>query len=204
MSEATAVVENLRRSAQYLALMEERRSQLRHQLVEAIPPGSSFVWEVGCGHGHFLAAYAQAHPEKLCLGIDIASDRIARAQRKRDRAAGSNLHFFHAEAGLFLDTLPAGTSIADSFILFPDPWPKQRHQKHRILQPKFLDQLAAHARSGCRLCFRTDFGPYFEGARAAIMVHPQWEVVAEAWPFEFATVFQSRAASFHSLIARRR
>jgi tRNA (guanine-N7-)-methyltransferase len=183
--------------------MDTRRSDLAHLLSRILPPGASFVWEIGCGHGHFLAAYAQAHPDRLCIGIDIVSERIARAVRKRDRARLANLHFVHAEARLFVDTLPAGVTARDIFVLFPDPWPKSRHHKHRIMQADFLQTAASRATPGCGLYFRTDYHPYFEDTRQVVAGHPDWRVVDEPWPFEFETVFQSRAPSHDSLVARR-
>ena len=88
--------------------MKERREALRHLLGEMMPPKAAFVWEIGSGHGHFLAAYARAHPEKLCIGIDIASERIGRAERKRERGRIGNLHFIRADAEDFLASTPEG------------------------------------------------------------------------------------------------
>lgn len=187
----------------YHAIISQRQADLRSQL-EAILPngGGSIVWEIGCGHGHFLTAYAAAHPDRICIGIDIVGERIDRAVRKRDRAKLTNLHFLHAEARLFLDTLPADTRVNTIYLLFPDPWPKLRHNKHRLLQHSFLAQAAQRAEPGCPLYFRTDFTPYFEAAKDVLADDPHWQITAEPWPFEFATVFQQRAPNFHSLIAR--
>lgn len=195
--------QNLARTAEYLARMDQRRSDLAHLLNRVIGADTPFVWELGCGHGHFLTAYAQAHPDRLCIGIDIVSERIARAVRKRDRARLPNLHFIHAEARLFLDALPPGATVRDIFVLFPDPWPKLRHHKHRIMQPDFLHAAAGRAAPNCGLYFRTDYHPYFEDTRQVVAQHPDWSITEDAWPFEFETVFQSRAPKHDSLVARR-
>lgn len=170
------------------------------------PPRSvDFVWEVGCGHGHFLTAYAAAHRSQVCIGVDIASDRIARARKKAERARLPNLHFLRTEASLFLEALPGSVRISAVFVLFPDPWPKVRHHKHRVLQPEFLAKVARRAALGCRLHFRTDFGPYYDDARTTVAAAPAWSLVDAPWPFEFETVFQSRAAhGYHSFIAELR
>jgi tRNA (guanine-N7-)-methyltransferase len=173
-------------------------------LADLLPQSGSFVCEIGSGHGHFLTAYALANPDQWCVGIDIVRERIERAIRKRDRAKLHNLHFIHAAAGLFIEAMPEGTRFSDLFLLFPDPWPKLRHHKHRLLQTRFLDLVAEHAAADCRLCFRTDFEPYFEAACVIIDQHPRWRRVEEAWPFEHETVFQNRAPSHRSLIARLR
>lgn len=190
------------RAAAYRAEMHRRRSELSGQLAALLTAPGRFVWELGCGHGHFLTAYARAHPEKLCVGIDIVAERVERALRKRDRAKLSNLHFVRAEARLFLETLPSGAAFSELFILFPDPWPKLRHHKHRIIQPGFLTAAAARAGDNCPLYFRTDHQPYYDDAWRAIDAHPAWDVTRESWPFEFTTVFQARAAGHYSLICR--
>jgi tRNA (guanine-N7-)-methyltransferase len=200
----TQTVENSERTAQFLAMMEDRRAELRQLHERIIPAGANITWEIGCGHGHFLTAYAHAHPNEICIGVDIVSERIGRAARKRDRAKLTNLHFIHAEARLFLETLPIQTSFSRLFVLFPDPWPKLRHHKHRIMQPDFLSAVAKRAGEGSRLHFRTDFTPYYDDTKAVFAAHPDWQELPPEiapWPFEHETVFQSRAPSFHSLTA---
>lgn len=192
------------RTANHLAALEERRRNLNGLLGEVFPRATAFVWEIGCGHGHFLTAYAQTFPERVCLGIDITTDRIARAKRKSTRAQLANIHFIHAEARLFLEQLPPTATIQDVFILFPDPWPKKRHHKHRVVQSDFLSAMARKAEQGARIFFRTDYTPYFEVVRKTFLTHAGWELVDEPWPFERETVFQGRAATFSSLIAKRR
>jgi tRNA (guanine-N7-)-methyltransferase len=191
------------RSEMHLGEMQRRRELLVMELRGLFAQSSRFTWEVGCGHGHFLSAYARAHPGKLCIGVDIVSERIERALRKRDRSRLENLFFIRAEARLFLEALPSNASFDELFILFPDPWPKLRHRKHRILQFEFLSAAAARAVENSQLCFRTDHAPYFHQAQDVLGRHPQWRPSMEPWPFEFCTVFQSRAAEYHSLIGRR-
>jgi tRNA (guanine-N7-)-methyltransferase len=197
-------MDETRASPQYLAILARRRDALAEQLAEALAGATEFVWELGCGHGHYLTAFAQAHPAERCVGIDIVSERIERARRKAARACLPNLFFLRAEARAFLRTLPPDRRIARALILFPDPWPKSRHHKHRIIQSDFLRELAAHSTNQCQLSFRTDFAPYFEAARSAIASHPAWQLTDEAWPFEAETVFQNRAERSYSLVARRR
>lgn len=187
----------------YSEILDERQAALRAQLNSILPTqGGTFVWEIGCGHGHFLTAYAAAHPERLCIGIDLVSERIERASRKRDRAKLTNLHFVRAEARLFVATLPTEARADAIYLLFPDPWPKLRHNKHRILQPEFLTAAAAHAVPQCPLYFRTDFLPYFEAGRQVLAADFYWGLTDEPWAFEHRTVFQERAGVFHSLVAR--
>lgn len=199
-------MDNAARTADYLARRDSRLSGLKIFLVDALQAEARplLTLEIGCGHGHYLTAYSAAHPDTFCIGIDLLKDRIARAGRKRDRAKLTNLIFLEAEACEFLDALPPSAVLADVFILFPDPWPKRRHHKNRIIQPDFLSALADKAASGARLCFRTDFAPYYADARRTLAAHSDWKLdESHPWPFELETVFQSRADSYQSLVACR-
>lgn len=195
---------NPARTAEHFAEMEARRQQVRDFFRDHLPEKTAFVWEIGCGHGHYLTAYANKFSEKICIGIDTSSDRIDRARRKSNRARLTNVHFLHTEAELFLSQIPSGSTITDIFILFPDPWPKKRHHKNRIARHDFLTELAKRAGQGAHLYFRTDFIPYLDEVRKTVLNHHDWEVVEAPWPFEHETVFQSRANGYGSLIARQR
>lgn len=182
--------------------MAERREVLRRTLADLIKPSARIVWEVGCGHGHFLTAYAKAHPEQFCIGIDITSDRITRADRKRSRARLENLHFVRADADDFLHVIPERVRFISIFILFPDPWPKRRHHKNRVVKEAFLTAIAARSLKGTRLFFRTDHEPYFREVCSLLGGRTNWsEPDTGPWPFDEATVFQKRAESHFSLVA---
>lgn len=169
-----------------------------------LPQGGPFVLEVGSGHGHFLTAFAEANPGRICVGIDLERDRVTRSLRKRDRAKLRNLGFLQGDAAMLLEILPTGATADLIFVLFPDPWPKLRHHKNRIMQGPFLTSLASKTLPGSHLCFRTDFEPYFRDVEETIRAHPDWALANAAWPFELPTVFQQRAEVYHSLVAQRR
>jgi tRNA (guanine-N7-)-methyltransferase len=194
---------NLMPAALHAALLAERRQALAETCAQLLRDRAEFVWEIGCGHGHFLTAYAHAHADRLCIGVDLTRDRIARAGRKRDRAKLANLHFLRAEARDFLGALPKAARFSDLYILFPDPWPKRRHRKHRFLTPAFLSEIAPRAGAGARLYLRTDYEPYFQEARGALQSSADWRPVDEPWAFETPTVFQARAPAYQSLTAVR-
>ena len=162
------------------------------------------VWEIGSGHGHFLVRYAQEFPAKHCVGVDIVLDRFERSQRKRERAAVANCHFVRAEAREFLLALPPAVTFAEIWVLFPDPWPKKRHHKNRVLQPDFLELAAARAGVGTPFYFRTDHAGYFAAVTEFLPALKTWRHQPDAtWPLEHETVFQSRADAYHSLVAVR-
>jgi tRNA (guanine-N7-)-methyltransferase len=187
------------------ALHQSRLDELRPQLEATLADHSRVTLEIGCGHGHFLTAYAEAHPDEFCLGVDLLGDRLARAARKSKRQGLGNIDWFQAEAALFLAALPSQVRLnGNIFVLFPDPWPKRRHWKHRLMCGGFLSALAERAGPGAQLCFRTDYGPYFAAALQAVEAHPAWRLALDTpWPFEQPTVFQSRATTYQSWIAFR-
>ncbi len=183
------------------SIRDQRLAVLRETFFPRLPVNTPLTLELGCGHGHYLNAYAAAHPEEFCVGIDLIGDRIERAERKARRAKLANLLFVQAEAALFLGALadlprPAAPWLARVFVLFSDPWPKRRHWKHRVLQTSLLDTLDPLAAPGAALHFRTDHPDYFAYALEVVAAHPRWRVAPpeEApWPFEHVSVFEERA-----------
>jgi tRNA (guanine-N7-)-methyltransferase len=188
---------------EFVHRVESRLEQLRTELPPVLPPSpAAITLEIGCGHGHFLTRFAEAHPERFCLGIDILSDRLERANKKRNRAGLTNVHFHKAEAVELLECIPAGITFAEVFLLFPDPWPKKRHHKNRLVRSDFLESLAARMVPGGRFYFRTDHTGYFADGREVLEQHPRWTIdPAAPWPFEEATVFQLKAPAYQSLVA---
>jgi tRNA (guanine-N7-)-methyltransferase len=187
----------------HLARVGARKVALKGSLETVVPAGAHQVaLEIGCGHGHFLARLASVHPMRFFVGIDILNDRLKRAEKKQRSLGLNNLRFVKAEATEFLECIPPDIKFAEVVVLFPDPWPKKRHHKNRLIQPGFLSKLALHARPECRLYFRTDHLPYHESALEILSAHSAWQIVAGApWIFEEQTVFQAKAARFDSLVA---
>jgi tRNA (guanine-N7-)-methyltransferase len=182
-----------------------RQATLAAKLATLYPGPVSLILELGCGHGHFLTAFAAAHPQIPCLGIDRATFRTARAVRKQERLNLANAAFFKADAAETLAVLPPSVRFAGIFVLFPDPWPKKRHHRRRLLQPELLDALAVRANPGAWLAVRTDHEDYFTWARAQISTHPHWRLAPEIpWPFEHSSVFQDLHETHHSLMAAQR
>jgi tRNA (guanine-N7-)-methyltransferase len=195
-------VENPVRTSAYVSKIADRQASLRAQTAVDLHEIDTCVLEIGCGHGHFLTDYAAAHPAKVCVGLDIISERITRANRKKNRARLANVHFIHASAEDFLATMPSQLRFSEIFVLFPDPWPKRRHHKNRLMQSDFLATIAPRAGEGARLYFRTDDADYFAAADLVLKTHPAWELTTDSWAFEYETVFQRRAPSYQSLVAK--
>lgn len=182
----------------------ERVSALREQLESWFPSPGEVVLEAGCGHGHYLTAYAEIYKNAPCIGIDLRSRRIAKACEKRDKRGLSHLFFQKAELREWLEALPPGVRIHRLFMLFPDPWPKKRHHKHRMLQASSLTALAVRACPAASLHFRSDDRDNFEWALEQVDAHPSWRLAPELpWPFEHPTVFQELTGDYKSFSAIR-
>lgn len=189
---------------EFVEHVAQRRAALQAELAAFIPTGASIVLEIGSGHGHFLAHYAMEFPDRLCVGVDLRGERVDRARRKAGRAKLARCHFVRAEARELIECLPAGVTFAEVWVLFPDPWPKKRHHKNRLLQPAFFEFLAAWMGEGSRLYFRTDYAGYFHEVAALLPDLRTWRRdLAAPWPLELETVFQARAPSYQSLVAVR-
>lgn len=157
--------------------------------------------ELGCGHGHYLTSYAEKHPEQVCLGADLITKRIEKACAKAEKRKLDRLHFMKADANQLLQALPDDLQFSEVFILFPDPWPKKRHHKNRLIQTEFLSNLKKRMAKGGILYFRTDHTEYFEWARECIGQHSQWYIAKDApWPHEAESYFQNLMDSWHSLV----
>lgn len=186
------------------ATREARLAELRPRIAAMIGDRKSVTLELGCGHGHFLDGYSTAHPDEFCIGIDLVTKRIEKSSKKRNRGGQENLAFMKAEASEFLDAFPSDVSLAKIFFLFPDPWPKKRHFRYRMLRTDMLDRLAARAPAGALLHFRSDHTEYFEWATEHLNEHPAWRIEPSiAWPFERETFFSQLLPVYRSLVARR-
>lgn len=181
----------------------DRVEKLQTNFANLWPDGIELTIEIGCGHGHYLTAYAQQYPCEVCLGVDLVTRRIEKACAKRDKRQLSQLHFLKADAWECLDALPANVFLKRIFVLFPDPWPKSRHEKNRLLQHSLLDALSRKALPEARLHFRTDHEPLFTWASEQLATHSAWEPDPELeWPMEAPSYFQDLLGSYQSVTAR--
>jgi len=180
-----------------------RRKQTRELIAKTLLKADQITLEIGCGHGHFLTDYGIKNPKEICVGIDVNRGRIFKAQKKAERAGLKNVHFIECESLEFLALLPEQIRIQHTWILFPDPWPKKRHLKNRIVQTEFLEALGKHTLPEGRLYLRSDYQPYLEWAQELIRESVIWNLVEEfEWPESAMTVFQELTENRHfSLVA---
>jgi tRNA (guanine-N7-)-methyltransferase len=168
------------------------------KILFAAPPPA--VWlEIGFGGGEHLAAQAEQHPRVGFIGCEVFENGIARLLGDIARRDLDNIRIFADDARLLLDCLKP-SSIGRVFVLFPDPWPKQRHHKRRLVAPATLDRLAIVMQPGAELCLATDDRDYLVWMLAHVTAHPafvwaartpaDWRERIPDWP---ATRYEQKA-----------
>jgi tRNA (guanine-N7-)-methyltransferase len=140
--------------------------------------GRPSIWlEIGFGGGEHLAFQAEHHPEAGLIGCEVFENGIARLLAKIDRRHLDNIRIFADDARLLIAAL-APASVERVFVLFPDPWPKQRHRKRRILSRETLDGLAKIMTDDGELRLATDAPEYLCWMLEQVTRHPAFEWLA--------------------------
>ena len=160
------------------------------------------VWlEIGFGGGEHLAWQANAHPETGIIGCEPFMNGVVKLlTRVHDDKLG-NVRLYRDDARLLVERLPEN-SLGRAFILFPDPWPKMRHHKRRIVSAEVLAHLARALRDGTELRIATDDPGYLEWILWHLRGHPEfewqasspadWRTRPDDWP---ATRYQEKAVA---------
>lgn len=129
---------------------------------------ASLVIEVGSGDGEQAVAYAAAHPETDVLAVEIFWEGIASAVGRALEAGVTNLRILRADASLELGrSIPPG-SAREVWTFFPDPWPKARHHKRRLVNAAFADAVASVLAPGGVWRLATDWEDYADQMREVL------------------------------------
>src|SRR5690606_34689347 len=118
------------------------------------------VLEIGFGNGEQLCAAAAAEPERDFVGIEVHRPGVGHLLNALAAAALDNVRLYHHDAIEVLRDDIAPAALAETRIGFPDPWPKKRHHKRRLIQPGFVALLASRTAPGGRLHLATDWAGY--------------------------------------------
>ena len=163
--------------------------------------------DLGCGDGSFLVAMAERYPERNFLGVERLLGRVRSASGRAARHALSNLRVLRVETSYAVGYLLPPGSAAAVHLLFPDPWPKKRHQRRRVVTKDFLS--AVHRLLAPHGCFRmaTDQADYFAAVRelaanSAFLEEPAGR--EEMFPrTTFETRFLAQGAPIYRLVLRK-
>ena len=188
------------------ALIDKLLPRLRFSLPEGgglLEPQRLFafscseVWlEIGFGAGEHLVAQAAARPATGMIGCEVFEPGIARLLAEVERRGLQNIRLFTDDARLLAAALTP-RSLDRAFILFPDPWPKERHKKRRIVSLEMLDDLAAAMTDGGELRIATDDADYAQWIAERLGAHADFELLAAGerpadWP---PTRYEQKAAA---------
>ncbi len=115
--------------------------------------------EIGIGNGEFLTHYASKFPEENFLGFEVVKRVIRKAISKAQKNELKNIKLIHYDGSFFVRLFPS-ESVKAFFINFPDPWPKKKHHKRRLLKTSFLKLLSEKMETGGTLYITTDHEHY--------------------------------------------
>jgi tRNA (guanine-N7-)-methyltransferase len=145
----------------------------------ALQPNAAEVWlEIGFGGGEHMAGQAARHPDVLILGAEPFQNGVASALRHIDEAGLANVRVLDGDARELMGRLP-DASLDRVFILFPDPWPKARHNKRRIVQAETVAEFARLLKPGGALRFASDWADYVDWSLARFIANPAFRWTAE-------------------------
>jgi tRNA (guanine-N7-)-methyltransferase len=141
-------------------------------------PARTSIWlEIGFGGGEHLAQLAEQHPRTGFIGCEIFENGIVKLLGEIERLGLDNIRIFADDARLLIAALPPA-SIGRVFILFPDPWPKRRQHKRRIVSRATLDGLAEIMTDDAELRLATDDATYLCWILERVTAHPAFEWLA--------------------------
>jgi len=121
--------------------------------------------EIGCGKGTFILARASARPELNLLGIEWAKAYAIYTADRARRAGCESIRMLRTDAGAFVRDFVPDSSIWRVHVYFPDPWPKRRHRRRRLIQPGFVHEVRRILQPGGQFLMVTDHFDYFQQMR---------------------------------------
>jgi tRNA (guanine-N7-)-methyltransferase len=163
--------------------------------------------DLGCGDGSFLCEMARQFPKRNFLGIERLSKRVEKVRRKAEKI--ENVRILRADTLFAVCHLLPECSVEAFYLLFPDPWPKRRHQFRRIFTRDFLDAIAAALEKRGVFRVATDQLDYFYQIDRLSRAHLQFEVVARsledaALPVtKFERKFREQSTAIYRLTLRK-
>lgn len=165
--------------------------------------------DLGCGDGTFLVEMAQHHPERNFLGVERLLGRVRGVCRRIGELGLDNARVLRLESAYTVEWLLEKGSVSRLHLLCPDPWPKARHHKRRLVQQQFLTSLHGLLEDGGEFLFKTDHPGYHEWVREEMDAFGKFQPLP--WPDEhehgsffypktdFQKLWESQGKSIHRL-----
>jgi len=139
------------------------------------------ILEIGFGMGETTAEIAAAHPQNDYLGIEVHTPGVGNLLKVIEAGGIKNIRIVQHDAMEVVQRMIAPDSLAGVHIFFPDPWPKKRHHKRRLVQPPFIALLASRLQPGGYVHLATDWVEYADQMLAVLSAEPLLENTAEGF-----------------------
>ena len=130
--------------------------------------------EVGFGQGLFIEDYAQRHPDRQIVGVEVRTKVVEAIQERLSKRGLPNVHLIHGNGEIVIADALENQSISRLFVFHPDPWFKKRHHNRRILSTRFLDAIQPKLQEGCKIYISTDVQTLFEEMQELLNDRPEW------------------------------
>ena len=134
----------------------------------------ALVLEIGFGMGQSLLQMAEANPHECYLGVEVYRSGVGALLAEIDKRAIENINVYQEDATLVCSQSIAKQSLHRIQIFFPDPWPKKKHHKRRLIQKAFVEVLASRLMPGGLLHMATDVASYAEHMQAVMAAQPSF------------------------------
>jgi tRNA (guanine-N7-)-methyltransferase len=175
-------------------------------LAQVFPRPAPLEVDIGCGDGAFLVALAERFPERNFLGLEKLAGRVRRACKKASRLALPNVRVLRIESAYAIQYLLLPASVDVVHLLFPDPWPKKKHRRRRIMSADFLALVHRLLVPDGHFRVATDQKEYFAAMRELILATAFVEMtpMAETFPLTtFERHFLAEGAPIYRLELRK-
>jgi tRNA (guanine-N7-)-methyltransferase len=172
----------------------------RLTLASLFPLAQPLEVELGSGDGSFLVDYARSKPATNFLGVERLLGRLRKIDRKGQRARLLNLKLIRVEASYFLEYMLPPQCAGALHVYFPDPWPKRKHRKNRLINARFTELACQVLQPGGTVYLRTDDADYFTQMKSVFAANPRFHEVETpapllSLPTDFERDFQARGVS---------
>jgi len=162
-------------------------------LAEVFGRSAPLVVEIGCGVGEATGVLAAARPGCNVLALEVWLPGVAASLAEVAAAGAQNVRFCSVDAVWSLQHLVPAGGLEELWTFFPDPWPKARHHKRRLVQPDFAALVASRLRPGGVWRLATDWAPYAEHMQAVLDAEPALQGgVVERWAERPVTKFERK------------
>ena len=168
----------------------------RMDLALLFPEAQPLEVELGCGDASFLANYAKLHPERNFIGVERLLGRIRKLDRKGRRFELTNLRGVRIESAYLLEYLLPKNCAAALHIYFPDPWPKRKHRRNRLINERFTQLAHQVLAPGGIVYLRTDDQDYFKQMQSVFGASPLFHPVET--PEELSAVVTDFEKNFNA------